>query len=46
VAKTIGGSSRQFRIVVERPNGASGDLGKLSLGVIAKIVSSVSIEQE
>jgi hypothetical protein len=44
VAKTLGGASRQFRIVVERPNGASGDFGQLSLGVIGKEVSSVSME--
>lgn len=43
VAKTLGGASRLFRITVERPNGASGDLGKLALGVVGKIVSNVSI---
>ena len=43
VAKTLGGASRQFRITVERPNGASGDLGKMSLGVVGKLVSNVSI---
>jgi hypothetical protein len=44
LAKTLGGASRQFRLTVERPNGNSGALGKMSLGVIGKIVSSVSIE--
>ena len=43
VAKTLGGASRLFRITVERPNGASGDLGKLSIGVVGKLVSNVSI---
>jgi hypothetical protein len=43
VAKTLGGASRLFRITVERPNGASGDLGKLALGVVGKLVSNVSI---
>ena len=43
VAKTLGGSSRQFRITVERPGGASGDLGKMSLGVVGKLVSNVSV---
>jgi hypothetical protein len=43
VAKSLGGSSRQFRITVERPNGASGDLGKMSLGVVGKLVSNVSV---
>jgi hypothetical protein len=46
VAKATGGSSRQFRMIVERPNGASGDLGKLSMGVNGKVVSSVSIERK
>jgi hypothetical protein len=46
VAKTAGGSSRQFRLTVERPNGASGDLGKLSLGVTGKVVTGVSIERK
>jgi hypothetical protein len=44
LAKTLGGASRQFRLTVERPNGNSGALGKMSLGVVGKIVSSVSIE--
>jgi hypothetical protein len=43
VAKTLGGASRQFRITVERPNGASGDLGKMALGVVGKLVSNVSV---
>ena len=43
VAKTLGGASRQFRITVERPGGASGDLGKMSLGIIGKLVSNVSV---
>ena len=46
VAKTAGGASRQFRLTVERPNGASGDLGKLSMGVAGKAVTSVSIERK
>ena len=46
VAKTLGGASRQFRITVERPNGASGDLGKMSMGVTGKIVSAVSVERK
>jgi hypothetical protein len=43
MAKALGTGSRQFRITVERPGGASGDLGKVALGVAGKLVSSVSI---
>jgi hypothetical protein len=45
MAKTMGGSSRQFRVTVERPAGASGDLGKLGISVAGKLVSNVSIER-
>lgn len=44
VAKTMGAASRQFRITADRPAGASGDLGKVSLGIAGLIVSSVTIE--
>ena len=46
IAKTAGGSSRQVRVTIERPNGASGDLGKLSMGVVGKLVSNVTIERK
>jgi hypothetical protein len=45
MGKTLGGGSRQFRFTVERPNGASGDLGKLTMGVAGKIVSNVSVDR-
>ena len=45
LAKTLGKGSRQFRITVERPGGASGDLGKMALGVSSKAVASVAIER-
>jgi hypothetical protein len=43
MGKSLGTGSRQFRITVERPAGASGDLGQVALGVAGKLVSSVSI---
>jgi hypothetical protein len=46
MAKTMGQGSRQFRIVVDRPGGASGDLGKLGLGVAGRFVSGVTIESD
>jgi hypothetical protein len=45
IAKTVGGGSRQFRITIDRPGGASGDLGKLAMGVAGKAVSNVSIDR-
>jgi hypothetical protein len=45
LGKTLGKGSRQFRFTVERPGGASGDLGKLSMGVAGKVVASVMIDQ-
>ncbi|MNC85497.1 hypothetical protein D3C83_10980 [compost metagenome] len=44
VAKALGPGARQFRITIERPGGASGDLGKVSLGVAGKIVNNVTLE--
>jgi hypothetical protein len=44
VAKTMGGASKQFRITIDRPGGASGELGKLSLGVVGKQVNSVAVD--
>ncbi len=44
LAKTLGAGSRQFRFVVDRPAGASGDLGQLAMGVSGKVVASVAIE--
>ena len=46
MAKSLGGSSRQFRITVERPGGASGDLGKMGLGIAGMLVADVSIESQ
>jgi hypothetical protein len=39
----MGQGSRQFRFTADRPAGASGDLGRLSLGVAGKMVSGVTI---
>src|SRR5262249_2184957 len=44
VAKQATGSVRQFRITVQRPNGKSGNLGKLGINAGARIVSSVKLE--
>jgi hypothetical protein len=45
LGKTLGAGSRQFRFVVERPGGASGNLGQLAMGISGKVVSSVAIDQ-
>jgi len=47
VATTMaGGTARQFRLTVERSNGAAGELGKVQVGVAGKLVSSVSVERK
>jgi hypothetical protein len=43
IAPTLTGSSQKFRIYVDRPSGASGDLGKLSIAVAGKNVTSVTL---
>jgi hypothetical protein len=45
MGKTLGTGSRQFRFTFERPGGASGDLGKLSMGVAGRIVSTVTLDR-
>jgi hypothetical protein len=45
IAKTAGPGAKQFRITFDRPGGASGDLGKMTLGVDGKLVSGVTIER-
>ena len=45
VAKQAAGQTRQFRILVERPDGKKGDLGRVSLGVTSKIVAGVQLER-
>jgi hypothetical protein len=44
LSKTLGGASKQFRITIDRPGGASGELGKVALGVTGKQVTSVALE--
>lgn len=41
---TLGKGARQFRFTVERPGGASGDLGSVSVGVAGKVVVAVMLE--
>lgn len=45
MAKTLGGSATVLRVYVERPNGKSGDLGQISVGVAGKNVSSVTLDR-
>jgi len=45
MGKTLGAGSRQFRFTFERPGGASGDLGQLSMGVAGKMVSAVTLDR-
>jgi hypothetical protein len=45
VAKQIPGQSRQFRIVAQRPEGKTGNLGGVSLGVATKQVTGLTIER-
>jgi hypothetical protein len=45
LGKTLGTGSRQFRFTVDRPAAASGDLGKLAMGVSGKVVATVMIDQ-
>lgn len=44
VAKQIAGNTRQFRFSVQRPEGKKGDLGKVTVGIVSKIVTSVRHE--
>jgi len=44
VAKQLAANTRQFRVSVQRPDGKKGDVGKLSMGVTAKLVTSVRRE--
>jgi hypothetical protein len=44
VAKQVAGSSRQFRITAQRPDGKSGKLGKLGMSTGSGVVSSVRVE--
>jgi len=44
VAKQVTGGTRQFRITAQRPNGKSGNFGKLGLSAGARAVTSVRLE--
>jgi hypothetical protein len=44
VAKQATGSTRQFRITAQRPDGKKGDFGKLGLSAGARAVTSVRLE--
>jgi hypothetical protein len=45
MAPLLTGSSTLLRVTLERPNGNSGDLGRISLGVAGKLVSAVALAQ-
>jgi hypothetical protein len=45
LGKTLGKGSRQFRVTFDRPGGASGDLGKVSIGVSGKVVANVTLDR-
>jgi hypothetical protein len=44
VAKQAAGSTKQFRITAQRPDGKKGDFVKLSMSAGARVVSSVRVE--
>jgi len=44
VAKQVAGSSKQFRITAQRPDGKSGKLGKIGISAGARSVMSVRME--
>ena len=44
VAKQATGSTRQFRITAQRPDGKKGDLGKLAMSAGPRAVTSVRVE--
>jgi hypothetical protein len=46
VAKQLSGQSKQYRIVAQRPEGKSGNIGRLSLGVAGKLATNVTLEAQ
>lgn len=44
MAKILGKGSKQFRITVERPGGASGELGQVSASVAGKILANLALD--
>ena len=44
IATSMSAGAKQFRITAERPSGASGDVGKLSMGVAGKVLAALSLE--
>jgi hypothetical protein len=45
IAKASGPGAKQFRITIDRPGAATGELGKLTFGIDGKLVSGVMIER-
>lgn len=46
IAKEVGGGSKQFRIVFDRPGGASGDIGQMGMAVAGKTLANVTVERQ
>jgi hypothetical protein len=44
VAKQFTGTTRQFRVTVQRPEGKKGDLGKVSVTAVSKLLGSIRLE--
>jgi hypothetical protein len=45
VAKQMAGLTRRFRIVAQRPEGKTGNIGSVSLGVTGKQVTALTLER-
>jgi hypothetical protein len=43
VGKAMGPGAKQFRLTLQRPNGASGNLGQVGLGVAGKILTNPTL---
>jgi hypothetical protein len=41
--KSMGPGAKQFRLTLQRPNGATGNLGQVALGVNGKVLTNPSL---
>ena len=44
IAKASGPGAKQYRVIVDRPAGATGDLGAVSVGIAGKTLTAVTME--
>ena len=44
IAKASGPGAKQYRVIVDRPAGATGDLGAVSVGIAGKTLSAVTMD--